>query len=205
MKIEIIVTDFMGSNCYILVDDVSYEAILIDPGGSIEVIQQKLNTYSNIDLKSIINTHGHIDHIACDKEFNLPVWIHQNDVSYLNDPRKNLSGILNKPTIIKNPISILKDNDVLTIGKLKVYIIHTPGHTPGSICLKVDQSLFTGDTLFYERIGRTDFPESSFKDLKESVLNKLFVLEDDIKIYPGHGPASTIKHEKYNNPFITCG
>lgn len=209
MKIKKITTDFMESNCYILFNELK-EGILIDPGGSSSLIKQRVITLG-VQLKGIVNTHGHIDHIVSNGDFYhpkrkkelLPVWIHQEDISYLKNSDKNLSSMLDVSYEVENPIRELKEGKVIKIGNLLLKVIHTPGHTPGSICLKSNKVLFTGDTLFREGIGRTDFPGSSFDELQHSIKKKLFVLKDDIKIYPGHGPISTIGYEKKHNPFVS--
>lgn len=209
MRIEKITTDFMESNCYILFDK-NKKGMLIDPGGNSESIKQKIEEL-DVELKHIINTHGHIDHIFSDGDFYssvernelLPVLIHKLDIPYLQDSSKNLSSMLGVALKIENPIRELKDGEIIELNDLSLEIIHTPGHTPGSICLKCDEILFTGDTLFHKGVGRTDFPGSSFEKLKDSVQKKLFTLEGEIKIYPGHGPVSTINYEKKNNPFFS--
>ncbi len=201
MKVEKIVTELMESNCYILIDENSKEAILIDPGGAKDIIQDKKKALG-IEFKYIINTHGHVDHIAGDKDYMLPVYIHEYDVSFLTDPSKNLSELLGISIVVENTVNKLKDKSVVNVGNISVEVIHTPGHTPGSICLKTDAILFTGDTLFFEGIGRTDLPGSSFEKLKNSILKRLFVMDNNIKIYPGHGITSSIGYEKNNNPFV---
>jgi len=201
MKIETIVTDFMESNCYILIDDATLKSVLIDPGGSSNLIRQKIDSLG-LELIGIINTHGHIDHIACDKDFNAGVWIHEEDVFCLKDPDKNFSSMFGAPIAIKNVLHELKHGNEINVGKLSVSVIHTPGHTRGSICLKVEDVIFTGDTLFLEGVGRTDLPGGSLDDIKRSVTKTLFSLDDNFKVYPGHGPSSTIGHEKLNNPFF---
>ncbi|MBU1148135.1 MAG: MBL fold metallo-hydrolase, partial [Candidatus Omnitrophica bacterium] len=152
--------------------------------------------------KAVINTHGHGDHIGADSEFGLPIWIHSLDAEFLQDPSKNLSGMLGFLLKTKPASRLLDEGDVLKIGSVNLEVIHTPGHTPGSICFKGDSVVFTGDTLFCEGIGRTDFAYGSQEDIIRSIKEKLFTLDDNYLIYPGHGPSSSIGKEKVSNPFI---
>lgn len=202
MIIETIVVGMMETNCYIVGDEVTKKAFIIDPGGDYKKIK-KLIDVNGLQPQAVINTHGHGDHIGADSKFNLPIWIHSSDAEFLQDPSKNLSGALGFLLKTEPASRLLKEGDVLTIGSVKLEVIHTPGHTPGSICLKTDGAVFAGDTLFYEAIGRTDFVYGSEKDILRAIKEKLFILDDDLIIYPGHGRSSTIGHEKKNNPFIS--
>ena len=206
MKIETICVGSFEVNCYIVFDASTREAIIIDPGAD----EKQIKRFSKVEgLKPafIINTHGHIDHIGADNQFALPVYIHRDDVTLLRDPRLNLSEFLTSPFKVIQQIRTLEDNqDIYLDEVIHLKVIHTPGHTPGSICLLLrypkEKILFSGDTLFYEGIGRTDFPAASSDLLISSIKKRLFVLDDETVIYPGHGPRTSIGHEKKANPFL---
>ena len=202
MLIKSLVVGVMEANCYIVGDESTKEVFIIDPGGDYKKIKKVIDT-DRLRPKAIINTHGHGDHIGADSEFGLPVWIHRLDAEFLKDPSKNLSGTFSFLLKTKEVSRLLEDGDILNIGSYTLEVIHTPGHTPGSICLKGEGVIFTGDTLFCEGIGRTDFACGREEDIIRSIKEKLFSLEDDYVLYPGHGPASTIGNEKANNPFVS--
>jgi hydroxyacylglutathione hydrolase len=199
--IKKIVVGFLESNCYLAGDENTREIFVIDPGGDYREIKSVIDK-DGLKPKAVINTHGHGDHIGANKEFNIPVWIHRLDADFLIDPSKNLSGAFGFFLKTKTASRLLEDGDILNIGKYNLEVIHTPGHTPGSICLKAEGIIFTGDTLFCEGIGRTDFAYGSEKDIMQSIKGKLFTLDNGYIIYPGHGPNSTMGNEKDNNPFI---
>lgn len=192
----------MAENCYLVADPVTKDACLIDPGAdgpSIKKIIDK-NAYN---LKFILNTHGHGDHIAANGYFGSPVYIHESDKDFLTDPDINLSRMFFFS--IKSPPAsrILHDGDIIGLGSLKLEVIHTPGHTPGSISVKLNGIVFTGDTLFCGGVGRTDFSYGDETKLFNSIHKKLLVLPDDTVIYPGHGDNSTIGEERRSNPFLS--
>lgn len=202
MILDKVVVGEMEVNCYILADEEAKEAIIIDPGDDYAKIKRRLES-RNLKPKLIVNTHGHIDHIGANDKFNLPIWIHKADSDYLTDSQKNLSAFLVTPYVSPPADRLLEEGDKIRVGKkIVLEVIHTPGHTPGGICLKADGFVFTGDTLFSGGIGRTDFPGASEKELLKSIREKILTLDDDMVIYPGHGPTSTIKKEKRENPFI---
>ncbi|MEI6632158.1 MAG: MBL fold metallo-hydrolase, partial [bacterium] len=155
----------------------------------------------------IINTHAHFDHIGCDDKFGVPVYIHEDDLALLKDPQLNLSNWLDSSYASKAQIKTLQDHEKIELGMMQLEVIHTPGHTPGGICLSlirpVNKILFSGDTLFCLGVGRTDFPMADEGLLIKSIKDRLFVLSDDTVVYPGHGPSTTIAEEKKNNPFLT--
>lgn len=201
---KLVVGSYM-SNCYIIGCDRTKEAVIIDPGANFNLIKETVKELGVIP-KLVILTHGHGDHIQALKEtkdeFNVKILIHETESNMLEDPNKNFSKMM-----FRKPISItadrnLKDGEVIVLGDLKLEIIHTPGHTPGSISIKVENILITGDTLFNGSIGRTDFPGGSFDELINSIKNKLYKFEDNTIVYPGHNSPTTIGTEKNSNPFV---
>ena len=205
MILETVCVGPMQVNCYILACGSNSRAIIIDPGEEKQKIKGVLKKY-NLKPEFIINTHGHIDHIGCDDKFGVPVYIHRQDSVLLKDPELNLSSSFASPFSLKSNIKILEDKDNLELDRIRLEVIHLPGHTPGGIALLMkepeDKILFSGDTLFYHGIGRCDFPGADEILLIKSIKTRLFKLSDDTVIYPGHGPSSTIGEEKNNNPFL---
>lgn len=206
MILERVVVGPMETNCYILGDEKTQEAVVVDPGDDYPKIKRCLDKYK-LTAKVIINTHGHIDHIGANDYFNLPIYIHTLDKDYLMDPQRNLSFFFSSSTSFKSKVYPLEDKDIVGIDRIKLRVIHTPGHTPGGISLILDEggnhkSIFTGDTLFSGGVGRTDFPYASESELFKSIKERLLVFSDDTNIYPGHGPFSTLGEEKRNNPFL---
>lgn len=205
MILETICVGPMLVNCYILAGDCNCPAIIIDPGYECNKIKQILDKHK-LKPAFIINTHAHADHIGCDDKFDVPVYIHHKDLALLKDPELNLSSLFMSALSIKSKVKTLEDKEDIILDQIKLEVIHTPGHTPGGICLLMhkptNKILFTGDTLFCQGIGRTDFPGADGNLLMQSVRNRLFKLPDDTVIYPGHGPSSTIGEEKKSNPFF---
>ncbi|MFH1641105.1 MAG: MBL fold metallo-hydrolase [Candidatus Omnitrophota bacterium] len=195
----------MQVNCYILASRKESEAVLIDPGAQPEKIRSVLMRHK-LKPALIVNTHGHIDHIGSDDVFGVPVYIHRQDATMLKDSRLNLSAFLDSSFCVQSKINLLEEKEKIVLGGIILEVIHTPGHTPGGICLLMhkpsNKILFTGDSLFYRSIGRTDFAQGDTDLLIKSIKEKILKLPDDIVIYPGHGPSSTIGEEKRNNPFL---
>ncbi len=185
----------MGTNCYVVADPDTKEACIIDPGGDPAGIKSYLSK-NGFKLKFIINTHGHGDHIAANKYFDVPIYIHELDKDSLGDPDKNLSGEFLFPVSSPEASGLLKDADKIALGGLELDIIYTPGHTRGSISVRVGGVVFTGDTLFRDGIGRTDLYGGDESAIYRSIKDKLFTLDDDTVIYPGHGEPSTIGEER---------
>ena len=200
--IKKIVVGSLESNCYLAGDENTKEIFVIDPGGDYKKIKNIIDK-DGLKPKAVINTHGHGDHIGANNGFNAPIWIHRLDADFLTEPSKNLSSLMGFFLKTRPASRLLEHGDILNIGKYNIEVIHTPGHTPGSICLKGERAVFTGDTLFCEGIGRTDFSYGSEEDIMRSIKEKLFTLDDSYIIYPGHGPDSTIGNEKANNPYIS--
>ena len=196
----------IGANSYLLIDEESKEAILIDLGGDFTQIKNELEK-NNATLKFILNTHGHFDHIMGEREaqniIDIPVFVHENDKNLV----ENLPKQLERFGFVKNAeppqnINTFTENDTFKLGDKEIKVIHTPGHTPGSVCFLTDKNLFSGDTLFYTSVGRTDFEGGSFKELSNSIKEKLFKLDDDITVYPGHDTKTSIGYEKKYNCYF---
>lgn len=194
----------MQANCYILECEETKNAIIIDPGGDGDFIIDFIDS-KELKPEFIINTHAHIDHIAANKDLksrtSALICIHEEDADMLVNPQRNLSFFIGSSIASPPPDRLLIDGDMLKSGTINLQVIHTPGHSPGSICLLSQECIFTGDLLFSGGIGRYDFPGSSYNLLIKS-LKKIMNLDSDLIVYPGHGPATTIGEEKETNPFI---
>jgi glyoxylase-like metal-dependent hydrolase (beta-lactamase superfamily II) len=205
LKILRIPAGIYAANCYIIYPEDKKEGIVLDPGGDVEDIITAIDS-NGLNIKYIILTHGHADHIGGVKglknKLGVPVMIHEKDRELLVDGDKNLSSVMAMATVEIEPDVLLKDGDKIEFGGLTAEVIHTPGHTPGGICLKIGDNLFTGDTLFAGSIGRTDFLGGSYEEIIKSIKEKLIIYPDNTQVYPGHGPSSTIKNEKSSNPFL---
>jgi len=193
------------ANCYIIWDEQTNKAVVLDPGGDFEELEEFIEN-SKLTVSYVILTHGHGDHIGAVAEvrdyFKAEVMIHKDDFDMLKNNRKNYSSQIGYNKIEIEADKKLTDGDVINLGQLSLEIIHTPGHTKGSICIKCDDKVFTGDTLFAGSIGRTDLDGGSFEDIMASINNKILLFSDNTEIYPGHGPSTTIKAEKRYNPFL---
>lgn len=180
----------LQANCYILGCNNSKEGMVIDPGGDVISIVKEI-TKAELKIVKIILTHGHFDHTDGADELRnatkAPVFIHSADA----------------PSLSFEPDGNIDEGQVFDVGEYKISVIHTPGHSPGGVCLFAPGAVFTGDTLFAGSIGRTDFPGGDYDSLINGVVNKIFPLGDDLRVYPGHGPASTIGQERRFNPFFT--
>ena len=204
MIIETIEDRFMGENTYLLGDEKTNKCAIIDPGASLIDILSAVRD-RKFTVEYIILTHGHADHIAnvnkLKAETNAKIVAHENEEELLIDRKKNLSVRFPCGPQEFDADIYVKDKDRLELGELRLTFIHTPGHTPGGMCIKVGDHMFTGDTLFAGSIGRTDFYGGDFKQMTKS-LNKLKNYNGNTIIYPGHGPSSTIEMEKLTNPYM---
>ena len=202
-----LIVGVLETNCYLIGCKKTKKALVIDPGGEekIDLILDILEK-NNFNLEYIVNTHGHIDHIAGNSLLKAKtealLLIHRLDANMLVDANNNFSSFMGKEMCSPPEDKLLAEGDEVSLGTLNLRVIHTPGHTPGGISLVLNNIVFTGDTLFAGGIGRTDLPGGSYQDLQKSIKEKLLVLSDDKKIYPGHGPYSTIGEEKRRNPYI---
>lgn len=204
LKIRNQVLGLIGTNCYLVFDDQTKEGVIIDPADNGALI---LNQCRELEVmpKAVLLTHGHFDHICAVPDlvraFQLPVYAGKGEEELLREPSKNLSSAYGDGVSLKN-VEFLDNGDTVSLLGREWQVIATPGHTGGSVCyyLKEDKVLFSGDTLFCESYGRTDFPTGSERELISSVVDKLFVLPEDVNVYPGHESQTTIGHEKNYNP-----
>ncbi len=204
--VERIVVGILQTNCYLLGDTDSKEAVIIDAGDDAELISHHVNKHQ-LAPKAILATHCHFDHILGVKElkqkFPVPFYIHQEDLSLLESMQESARSFMGlELPAPANPDSFLKEGDSITIGKQSIDVLHTPGHSPGGVSFLIDNFAFTGDALFFGSIGRTDGAGGSLETLVTSIRNKLFSLPDETVVYPGHGPKTTIGVEKIGNPFV---
>ncbi len=203
--LEIIPVGLLETNCYLVSDTSSLETLVIDPGGDSEKI---IKAIKNKGLKpaAIVNTHGHADHTGANetikKTFGIKIYIHRLEAEFLKDPFLNGSSLLpGSMASVSTADVLLEDGSELTAGGLVFKVVHTPGHTPGGICLALRGAIFTGDTLFRGDIGRSDLAGGDEEALARSL--KIFSKYPPATvIYPGHGPKSTLEHEFSDNPYL---
>jgi glyoxylase-like metal-dependent hydrolase (beta-lactamase superfamily II) len=210
MKVERRIVGPIETNCYVVACEKTREAIVVDPGfgkseakAFIDEIKER-----GLKVKYIVNTHGHDDHTsgntALKEATNARVLIHEADAHMLTPLSTNRQKARNNNSKYPAADQLLKEGDIIEIGDIKLTVIHTPGHTKGSISLhsQSENVVFTGDTLFAQSIGRTDFPGGSYTDIMRSLKTKLVKLPDQTVVYPGHGETTTIGKEKNSNPFL---
>ena len=206
-----IVTGAYQVNTYIISCPETRECVIIDPGGDAGKILKILRDNA-LQAKAILNTHGHADHILANMELknalDVPVSMHKEDLLYFTQP--DIRKISEKELGLAAPGTAdipLKDNEIISVGSLEVQVIHTPGHTPGSVCFLVAGNLFTGDTLFVGDVGRSDLTGGSLNTLLQSIKERILVLPKETTIWPGHNygetPTSTLAWEMEENPYIT--
>jgi glyoxylase-like metal-dependent hydrolase (beta-lactamase superfamily II) len=184
------------TNCYILADEKTKAAAIIDPGDTVPEIKELVKK-DNLDVRAIFLTHGHYDHVggvaALRKKYkDIPVYLHPEDAG------KDTELM---PTRALDPVTLWRDGDVVMVGELQVEVLHTPGHSAGSVTLRCQDVLFTGDTLFTQSVGRTDFPGGSQEALMAS-LKRLGELEGDYQVLPGHDTFTSLDQERQWNPYL---
>jgi len=203
MKLSIISDNPYGQNIYVYYNEETREGVIIDASDSLETVKH-LVVDNALKIKAVLLTHGHFDHIFRAKEIckfiDAPLYAHEDEAALLQSPEMNRSDYRGL-NITARPDKLFRDGDVFDVGGVSLKVIHTPGHTAGGVCYydAANGVIFTGDTLFRETIGRTDMPTGDHATLVKSINEKLFILPDEVTVYPGHGEASTIGHEKKNN------
>ena len=205
-KIDVRVLGMVGTNCYLLCNTDTKECVLIDPADNAGKISEMIEQ-SGCMLKGILLTHGHFDHIMAADEvrdkYNVKVYASAEEKNTLSTPHINLGEAYGMNLSVKADVWH-NDGDILKLAGFDIKAIHTPGHTEGGCCYYIGEEhvLFSGDTLFHNSIGRTDLPTGSGSELVRSVREKLLVLPEDTRVYPGHMEETTISDEKKYNPFI---
>lgn len=191
-----------GTNCWLIAAEGSDDVVVVDPGFSPERVRGMLEAAGKRPV-AVLATHGHDDHIGAADEFcgdDLPFYIHEADRPALFDPEAWGAGYEAEPTPVKDVRAVV-DGDVLGFAGFRIEVIHTPGHTPGSVCYRTDGFVLSGDLIFAGSIGRSDFPNSSPEDMRRS-LERFLTLADPLPVYPGHGPETTVGRERATNPFL---
>ncbi len=204
MIVKKLVVGPFASNCYIVGSESGKEGMIIDPGAEAEKILEKVKDLG-LDIKLIVLTHGHVDHIGAVREVkeatSAEVAIHSDDAKSLHS--QSLGTLYDFSYQAPPPADrLLKGGDSIGVGDLHFLVLHTPGHSPGSICLLGQGVVFSGDTLFNFGIGRYDLFGGSYSQLMNSIHTKLMILPDNTGVYPGHGPDTTIGTERRGNPFL---
>lgn len=202
MKLESLAVGLIGTNCYLLSDETAGNAAaIVDPGGNAEQILARVKK-NGLDVKMILLTHGHFDHVLGVQDIlkaypGLPVYITEADYPEARD-----GGQFGHRMGPVDSVRFYDEGDTVELGNLKIHVLRTPGHTPGSVVLRVEDVLLTGDTLFAGSCGRTDFPGGSFREMQRS-LKRLADLPGDYRVYPGHEGSSTLDYERKYNPFMS--
>lgn len=206
MIIQNIIVSVAGTNCYLVKEKDSQAGFIVDPGGNPRGIIALADKMGLVP-QGILLTHGHFDHMLAAPElksyWDIPIYAGEKERQLLLEPHYSLALHVGENLSLRAD-KYIEEKDNLIIGNTKIRIIETPGHTPGGICYYIEEEkvIFVGDTLFYESVGRTDFPGGSMSTLQDSIRRKLFTLPDDVSVYSGHGSDTTIGHEKKYNPWI---
>ena len=204
IKTDFVVSGDFEVNCFLVYEDISKKAVVIDPGYDGKSVINKIDSLG-LKPELLINTHGHFDHIFSDdmirEKYNIPLAIHKDDIEMLASAELNSSTVIEEPITVKNPEIIFDKDETKETSFCKYSVIHTPGHSKGSVCILIDDMLFAGDTVFYGSIGRTDLFGGDY-DAIISSLNKIKALPKETKIFPGHGPVTTLERELYHNPYF---
>ncbi|MFQ6037798.1 MAG: MBL fold metallo-hydrolase [Candidatus Aminicenantales bacterium] len=205
MQYETVIVGALETNCYLLYCEQTRECAVVDPGAEPEKILRAIGT---MDLKPVIliNTHGHVDHVGANRDikerFDVPLCIHAADAPMLGNILNSAMGFFIGAKKSPPPDRFLEEGEEIAIGESRLRILHTPGHSPGSVSLVGDGILLSGDVLFCGGVGRTDLPGGSWEKLEDSIRNKIFVLDEGMIVLPGHGPHTSVGEEKAMNPFV---
>jgi len=196
----------LETNCYLVYSEDTLECIIVDPGADSNKIIQEIES-NNLKPTAIINTHAHVDHVGANKiikeKFDIPLCIHEADLGLLKSALQLGFGMVIGAKKSPPPDRFIKEGDILKLGKSQLKVIHTPGHSPGSISLLGEGFILSGDALFRGGVGRTDLPGGSWDELQSSIKNKILNLPSDTLIFPGHGPSTKVSLEKKSNPYLT--
>lgn len=206
IKIDQYVVGMVQTNCYVVANATTKECLVIDPGASGLKLAEKIHE-SGYTPKAVLLTHGHFDHAGAAetvaKEFDIQIYAHEAEKETLEDPEKNVGYMIGAKERYHADV-YLRDGEELELAGMHIKVIHTPGHTEGGCCyyLPEEAVLFSGDTLFAQSVGRTDFPGGSMSQIVRSIKEKLLVLTEDITVYPGHNDVTTIETERKYNPYL---
>ena len=209
MKIVVIPVTPFSQNCSLIWDPSSMKGAFVDPGGNVEqLIKAAKDNY--VEIEKIILTHGHLDHVggttAIASHFNIPIiGPHKGDKFWLDGLMQQTQMFGFPPASPFEPTQWLNDNDTISVGTLTLEVLHCPGHTPGHVALveRSSNRIIVGDIIFAGSIGRTDFPQGNQQQLIDSIKRKILSLPEDMMIYPGHGPTTTVGTEKATNPYVS--
>lgn len=202
--IKKLILSICATNCYIVYDEDTKEGLVIDPAADAKAIDEYIKKLG-VDIKGILLTHGHFDHIgaadALKKLYSVKVYAHEDEADVTENSMLNLSSMFEEAENVKVDIC-LKDGETFELCGFSIKLIHTPGHTKGSSCYLINDGdkdrLFSGDTIFYGSYGRTDLPTGDMRQIIDSILNKILVLDDELEVYSGHGEQTFIGDEKKN-------
>ena len=205
MILKHIISDFLAENTYVIHEKDNAAALIIDPGASLSQLEEYL-TPNNLKPTHIFCTHAHVDHVRSaallQKNYGAKLYIHKSDAPILEQTNE-FSKLYSLPSIDVPKIDhTFSDEEEIIFLSSNIKIFHTPGHSPGCVCIYTNEMLFSGDTIFKESIGRTDLPGSDESAIFDSIENKIMKLPDEVKIYTGHGESTTVGHERKNNPFL---
>ena len=207
MNIEHFLVGIVGTNCYLAINSQTKEAIIIDPGDDAGALIEYMDKNGGKPVV-ILLTHGHFDHCMAAADlaahYGIPVYVHEDDKEIMENSAWNCSGMIGKRLTFSADTYFHGERDSVSFAGFKIEVLHTPGHTPGGVCFYIADEgiLFSGDTLFCESVGRTDFPKGSMSQLVRSIQDKLLDLPDDTKVLPGHSERTTIGNERRHNPFL---